>query len=156
MLFIKTESLRSLLCAPPRDMHFHASLCFEGQGTEDAAVLPWLPLLALPLDVDPVFLLRAELLGTVDTVPLGGHHLGEILGKRVVSFCMFPLNSHLVVSAGNILLLLLGGDDVEEGEEVVAALPVHLPGPQVDGQVPERVGQASGIKHRKRTKKNKM
>ena len=71
MLFIKTESLRSLLCAPPRDMHFHASLCFEGQGTEDAAVLPWLPLLALPLDVDPVFLLRAELLGTVDTVPLG-------------------------------------------------------------------------------------
>ena len=86
MLFIKTESLRSLLCAPPRDMHFHASLCFEGQGTEDAAVLPWLPLLALPLDVDPVFLLRAELLGTVDTVPPGGSSSRRNTGERGCKF----------------------------------------------------------------------
>ena len=91
LLSLHHFATKLLLLAPPCHVHGEAGLGGELQSTVDTPVVPGRPLLAGPLEVDPLLLLGGHLQAAVHTVPEGLLHSQEVLetGINTVKLCLF-------------------------------------------------------------------
>ena len=98
-------------------------------------MVPGRPLLAGPLEVDPLLLLGGHLQAAVYAVPEGLLHSQEVLetGIITVELCLFVCHLWQLLVRSD--LGPLRGQQAQEGEEVVASLPPDLLSPDVLEQV---------------------